>query len=89
MFAPLRPIPSLTSLDVTVGRSLIARVLVEYILSDGRRAIGFDVNPEDRALSRPLPLYALPASIGDSRGQVALYDRLIINDGAVKVVDRS
>jgi hypothetical protein len=88
--APARrrqPIYVVCSPRSRVGRSLIARVLVEYVLSDGRRAIGFDVNPEDRALSRHLPLYALPASIADSRGQVALYDRLIINDGAVKVVD--
>src|ERR1043166_592898 len=69
------------------GRSLVARVLVEYVLSDGRRVIAFDANPEDRAISRHLPLYSLPASIADSKGQVALYDRLIVNDGAVKVVD--
>jgi hypothetical protein len=82
-----QPIYVVCSPRSRVGRSLIARVLVEYVLSDGRRVIGFDVNPEDRALSRHLPLYSLPASISDSRGQVALYDRLIINDGAVKVVD--
>src|SRR4051812_35081985 len=60
-----------------VGRSLLARLLTEYILSDGRRVLAFDVNPEDRALARHLPLHALPGSIADTRGQVALFDRLI------------
>jgi hypothetical protein len=49
--------------------------------------LGFDVSPEDRNLARHLPLNALPASIADTRGQVALFDRLIVNDGATKVVD--
>jgi hypothetical protein len=70
-----------------IGRTLIARLLIEYVLADGRRALGFDVNPEDRSLARHLPLHALPASIGDTRGQMALFDRLIVNDGAIKVVD--
>ena len=70
-----------------VGRTLLARVLTEYFLSDGRRALAFDINPDDRTLARHLPLNALPGSIGDTRGQMALFDRLIINDGAVKIVD--
>jgi hypothetical protein len=70
-----------------VGRTLIARLLIEYVLADGRRALGFDVNPEDKSLTRHLPLHALPASIADTRGQMALFDRLIVNDASVKVVD--
>src|SRR5689334_9335331 len=66
-----------------VGRTLIARLLIEYILADGRRALGFDVNPEDRSLARHMPLAALPGSISDTRGQMALIDRLIVNDGAI------
>jgi hypothetical protein len=84
---PRQPLYVVCSPRSRVGRTLIARLLMEYLVSDGRRVLGFDVNPDDRALARHLPLHALPASIGDTRGQVALFDRLIINDGAVKVVD--
>jgi hypothetical protein len=82
-----QPVYIVSSPRSRVGRTLIARVLTEYFLSDGRRALAFDVNPEDRSLARHLPLHALPASIGDTRGQMALFDRLIVNDGAVKIVD--
>jgi hypothetical protein len=70
-----------------VGHTFVARLLTEHILADGRRAIAFDVNPDDRALARHLPLHALPASLADTRGEMALFDRLIVNDGAAKVVD--
>jgi hypothetical protein len=82
-----QPVYIICSPRSRVGRSLLARLLTEYILADGRRALAFDVNPDDRALTRHLPLHALPGSIGDTRGQMALFDRLIVNDGAIKVVD--
>jgi hypothetical protein len=82
-----QPIYIVCSPSSRVGRTLIARLLIEYVLADGRRVLGFDVNPEDRSLTRYLPLHALPGAIGDTRGQMALFDRLIVNDGAVKVVD--
>jgi hypothetical protein len=88
--APVRrrqPVYIICSPRSRVGHTLLARALIEYVLSDGRRALGFDVNPDDRSLARHLPLHALPASIVDTRGQMALFDRLIVNDGAVKVVD--
>ncbi len=70
-----------------VGCTLIARLLVEYLVNDGRRPLAFDVSPDDRALARHLPLQAVPASLADTRGEVALFDRLILNDGAPKVID--
>ncbi len=70
-----------------VGCTLIARLLVEYLVSDGRRPLAFDVTPDDRTLARHLPLQAVPASLADTRGEMALFDRLILNDGAPKVVD--
>jgi hypothetical protein len=88
--APVRrrqPIYIVASPRSQVGRTLLARALTEYVLSNGRRALAFDVNPDDRNLSRHLPLNALPASITETRGQMALFDRLIVNDGSVKIVD--
>src|SRR5205823_3597935 len=68
-----------------VGKTLVARLLVEFFLANHRRALAFDANPNDPALSEYLP--AEPATIADTPGQMALFDRLIVNDGTPKVVD--
>jgi hypothetical protein len=70
-----------------VGRTLVARLLVDYFLLDGRPVVAFDACPDDPVLSDYLPGHSIPASITDTRGQMALFDRLIVNIGAPKVID--
>jgi hypothetical protein len=70
-----------------VGRTLVARLLTEFLISDGRHPIAFDVNPDDPMLSTSLPEVATPAAIEQTFNQMALIDRLIVNDGQPKVVD--
>lgn len=81
------PVMIVCSARPRVGRTLIARLLVEYFVADGRRPLAFDVNPNDPVLSDWLPAHAIRATIADTRGQMALFDRLIVNDGRPKVVD--
>lgn len=70
-----------------VGRTLIARMLTEFLVADGRSAEAFDLNPDDPVLSDFLPEQTTPVAIGDTFGQMALFDRLIIADGRPKVID--
>jgi hypothetical protein len=70
-----------------VGKTLVARLLTEFFLIDNRPVLAFDVNPNDPVLSDYLPAYTEPASVADTRGQMALFDRLIVNDGVPKIVD--
>ena len=70
-----------------VGRTLVARLLVDYFLADDRSVVAFDANPNDPVLSEYLPGHAIPATIADTRGQMALFDRLIVNIGVPKVID--
>jgi hypothetical protein len=70
-----------------VGRTLVARLLVDYYLADSRPVVAFDANPNDPVLSDYLPGHAIPATIADTRGQMALFDRLIVNIGVPKVID--
>jgi hypothetical protein len=70
-----------------VGKTLVARLLVEFFLAENRPVSAFDVNPNDPVLSDYLPSYTEPGSVADTRGQMALFDRLIVNDGTPKVVD--
>jgi hypothetical protein len=70
-----------------VGKTLIARVLTEFILADGRPAIAFDVNPNNAALYGFLPRNTARADLDTTRGQMALFDELIAEDEVAKVID--
>src|SRR5262249_539318 len=49
--------------------------------------LGFDLSVDQPRLTEFLPALATSASIGDIRGQMALFDKLTNNDGNSKVVD--
>jgi hypothetical protein len=70
-----------------VGKTLAARLAVEFFATDGGRVAAFDVNPGDFALAEQLSDRAAAADISDTRGQMALFDQLIAADGVAKVVD--
>jgi hypothetical protein len=52
-----------------------------------RPVAGFDVNPDDFKLSDYLPGYTAAASLSDIRGEMALFDQLVMADTTAKVVD--
>jgi hypothetical protein len=81
------PIFIVTSSRPRVGKTLIARALTEYFLAQGRPVAAFDVNPDDLKLMDYLPAYTAAASIDDTRGEMALFDRLAAEDEVPKVVD--
>jgi hypothetical protein len=81
------PIFIVTSSRPRVGKTLIARALIEFFCAQRRPASAFDVNPDDFTLLDHLPGYTAAASIRDTRGEVALFDQLVMTDGVPKVVD--
>ncbi len=70
-----------------VGKTLLARLLIDFHLHEDRLASGFDLNAGEGSLARFLPEHAVAATIGEVTGQMALFDRLIADDGVAKVVD--
>jgi hypothetical protein len=70
-----------------VGKTLLARLLAEYLHADGRTVAAFDINPDNFALAEQLPDSTTTADIGDTKGQMALFDQLIVADQASKVID--
>jgi hypothetical protein len=70
-----------------VGRTLMARMLMEFFHADLRPVAGFDLNPNDPALADFLPGWTAVANVSDMREQIGLFDRLITADGTPKVVD--
>jgi hypothetical protein len=71
------------------GKTLLARALTEFFLTDGRPVGAFDLDTLDATLARFLPKFTTRADIADTRGQVALFDELIVANEKPKVVDVS
>ena len=59
------------------GKTLLARLLMEYFLDNGRPLVGFDLNPRGPVLAGRFPKLVWPVDIGDIRGQMELFDRLV------------
>jgi hypothetical protein len=70
-----------------VGKTLIARLLTDFHAHQGRKVAAFDLNSGDGTLAQFLPGQAVTAAIGDIQGQMALFDRLVIDDNTTKIVD--
>jgi hypothetical protein len=72
-----------------VGKTFVARLVTDFLRLNGGIAKAFDLNPNETALADFLPLVTSKADIGSTQGQMALFDRLIVDDGVPKVVDLS
>jgi len=70
-----------------LGKTLLARLLLDYHLHEGRAVRGFDLNTGDSALAQFLPEHVTASDIGSVQGQMALFDALIAADDTFKVVD--
>jgi hypothetical protein len=70
-----------------VGKTLVARLLADFHLHNGRAITAFDINGDDNALSEFMPRYSAPAGVTDIHGQMALFDRMVADDSSYKVVD--
>jgi len=72
-----------------VGKTLLARLLAEFYLIDGRPVAAFDLADEGPQLADFLPNCTSIADIDEAFGQMALFDRIIADQRATKVIDVS
>jgi hypothetical protein len=70
-----------------VGKTLVARLLSEFLQLKNGQVTGFDVNLKEPSLLDFLPDITETAEIDNTFGKMALMDRLIIHDGVAKVID--
>ena len=70
-----------------VGKTLLARLLSEFLLLKNGAVTAFDVNLKEPSLLDYLPKVTETADIDTTFGKMALMDRVIVNDGISKVVD--
>src|ERR1700720_1151300 len=70
-----------------VGKTLIARLLSEFLLLKNGAVASFDINLKEPSLLEYLPGITETAEVDDTFGKMALMDRLILNDAVAKVID--
>ena len=70
-----------------VGKTLVARQLTEFLLLKNGDVTAFDITLKEPSLLDYLPRITETAEIADTFGKIALMDRVILNDGAAKVID--
>jgi len=70
-----------------VGKTLLARLLTDFHLHEGRLVAAFDLNAGERTLAQFLPEKTTTASVHNTSGQMALFDHLIAHEDMTKVID--
>jgi hypothetical protein len=81
------PVYVVCSPRARVGKTLVARLLIDFCRIESRPVAGFDINRNEPSLADYFPGSVIKADIGKTTDQMALFDALIVNDGVGKVVD--
>ena len=84
---PATPVYIVCSPRPQVGKTLLARLLGEFLLLKNGQVLAFDVSVREPSLIDYLPKVSETAAIGDTYGKIQLMDRVIIDDGIAKVID--
>src|ERR1700761_167032 len=70
-----------------VGKTLMARLLSEFLLLKNGTVVSFDINLKEPSLLDYLPRTTETADVIDTYGKMQLMDRVIVDDGTAKVID--
>jgi hypothetical protein len=83
----LTPVYIICSPRPLVGKTLLARLLSEFLLLKDGTVSCFDINLKEPSLLEYLPRITETADVIDTFGKMQLMDRLIVHDGRAKVID--
>jgi hypothetical protein len=81
------PIYIVASPRPRVGKTVLARLLVEFFRFGRRPLAAYDLNPRDPVLAGYFPKLVSPIDIADTRGQMMLFDQLIARRPVTRVID--
>lgn len=70
-----------------VGKTLLARLLLEFFHSEKRQLLGYDLNPHEPTFAGYFPRWVFTVDIADTRGQMELFDRLVADKPVSTVID--
>jgi hypothetical protein len=85
--AQLTPLYIVASPRPRVGKTLLARLLIEFFSASKRPVVGYDINPQEPTLASHFPRLVFTADITDTPGQMALFDQLIADQPSPAVID--
>jgi hypothetical protein len=84
---PATPVYIICSPRPQVGKTLVARLLGEFLLLKNGTVQAFDINLKEPSLLDFLPAITETADVIDTYGKMQLMDRIIVDDGVAKLVD--
>src|SRR5258707_13115502 len=84
---PVTPVYIICSPRPLVGKTLVARLLSEFLLLKNGTVNSFDINLKEPSLLEYLPRTTENADVIDTYGKMQLMDHLIVDDGIAKVID--
>src|SRR5215813_4215317 len=84
---PHTPVYIICSPRPQVGKTLMARLLSEFLLLKNGNVVSFDINLKEPSLLEYLPRTTETADVINTFGKMQLMDRLIVNDSVAKVID--
>jgi hypothetical protein len=84
---PATPVYIICSPRPQVGKTLVARLLSEFLLLKNGQVAAFDINLKEPSLLDYLPDVTETADVIDTYGKMQLMDRIIVDDGLSKVID--
>jgi hypothetical protein len=70
-----------------VGKTTLARLLLEFFLANGRPLAGYDLHPREPGLASRFPQLVSTFDLADTRGQMKLFDQLIAPNVRTQVID--
>ena len=69
------------------GVTTTSRLLTDFFLSQGTFVEGFDTDPHEPRYATLFPKIARIVDVTDIKGQISLFDRLLVHDETPKIVD--
>ncbi|QND74656.1 hypothetical protein [Tardiphaga robiniae] len=81
------PVYIICSTRPMVGKTLVARLLCEFLKLQRGDVTAFDISLKEPSLLDFLPKLTETADVNDTFGKMSLMDRLIVNDDVAKVID--
>jgi hypothetical protein len=84
---PATPVYIICSPRPQVGKTLLARILSEFLCLKNGKVAAFDINLKEPSLLDYLPNLTETADVIDTYGKMQLMDRIIVDDGLSKVID--
>jgi len=81
------PLYIIASPRALCGKTFLALLMADYLFQDGGNVDAYDLNPGEYAMAACRPRITTKVDLSTTPGQIALFERLITNEGKAKLID--